>query len=312
MPPRDLIEALLRQAVRAPSSHNTQSWAFELHADRIGLSADPARALPENDPDNRELTISLGCLTMTLRVAAAGAGLGAHLVKTPRFDGRGHLGNLHFGGDPEAALAPLTRAIATRRTHRGRYEARTLSPDIRDRLTAASSEEGAWLEPILDPERRTAVASLVGDGDKVQWGNRRWRRELATWMRPKSVGDGLTLPAAAVPLARYLVRHVDLGRVVAAGDRKRAATAPFLAVLGTDANTPSDWLKAGQALQRLLLVAASLGLQASFLNQPVQVAPLRPKLQELCRHKGAAQILLCLGYPQGESPAAPRRPLAEA
>jgi len=82
-------------------------------------------------------------------------------------------------------------------------------------------------------------------------------------------------------------------------------------VLATDGDTPRDWLAAGQALQRLLLVGVRLGLQASYLNQPVQVAALRPKLQQITGRPGHAQLLLRIGTPTRALPAAPRRPLAE-
>lgn len=73
----------------------------------------------------------------------------------------------------------------------------------------------------------------------------------------------------------------------------------------------ADWLAAGQALEKILLSAHSQGLQASYLNQPIQVASLRPKLQNLLRQQGFPQILLRLGFPEDEIDAAPRRHLDE-
>ncbi|WP_229440580.1 hypothetical protein [Massilia sp. BSC265] len=55
----------------APSSHNTQPWLFRMAESSIDLFADRTRALPVNDPDDRELTISCGCALMHLRIAAA-------------------------------------------------------------------------------------------------------------------------------------------------------------------------------------------------------------------------------------------------
>ena len=68
---------------------------------------------------------------------------------------------------------------------------------------------------------------------------------------------------------------------------------------------------AGQALQRVLLVARGLGLQASFLNQPVQVPAQRFKLQHLPGRPGFAQVLLRLGHAEDQLPASPRRPPAD-
>jgi len=64
-------------------------------------------------------------------------------------------------------------------------------------------------------------------------------------------------------------------------------------------------------LQGVLLTARKAGLQASFLNQPVQVAEQRPRLQSLLVHAGSPQLLLRLGYPVEEATPSSRRPLAE-
>jgi hypothetical protein len=96
---------------------------------------------------------------------------------------------------------------------------------------------------------------------------------------------------------------------VAARDRALAEHSPVLAVLGTDGDTALDWLHAGMALQRLLLVAVGHGLQASYLNQPVEVASLCTRLQRMLGHPGYPQMFLRLGMPVAPVAAAPRRPL---
>jgi hypothetical protein len=94
-------------------------------------------------------------------------------------------------------------------------------------------------------------------------------------------------------------------------DRELAQSSPLLAVLGTDGDSPRDWLLAGQALQRVLLVASGQGLRASYLNQPIQVASLRTRLTELVSGGGFPQILLRFGYASNPLPPAPRRPLED-
>ncbi|HEY9119502.1 MAG TPA: hypothetical protein VIN33_07070 [Marinobacter sp.] len=61
---------LIRQTVLAPSSHNTQPWRFRISTSTIDLYADRTRALPVNDPADRELTISCGCALFNLCVGA--------------------------------------------------------------------------------------------------------------------------------------------------------------------------------------------------------------------------------------------------
>ena len=63
--------------------------------------------------------------------------------------------------------------------------------------------------------------------------------------------------------------------------------------------TPGDdaesWLHAGQALQRLLLRAASHWVFASLQTQPLQSASVRAQLRSGLMLPGAPQLLLELG-----------------
>jgi nitroreductase len=307
------IEALLRQAVLAPSSHNTQPWRFDVSENRIRLFADPTRALPVNDPYDRELAISCGCALFNLRSAAAAAGLHASVAPLPEPQDEELLAVVDLEALDQAVdadLAALAAAIPERRTYRKRFADRPVPQDALEALRDAAAREGAWLE-VLDDSGREAAVKLVGEGDKQQWANPSWRRELAAWMHPSRRGDGLTFPGLLVPLAQAVVRSFDIGDGVAARDSQLAEGSPVLAVLGTELDAPRHWLDAGQALERLLLTACDRGLQASYLNQPIQVAALRPRLRELLASPGLPQLLLRLGFATEEIEATPRRELVE-
>jgi nucleotide-binding universal stress UspA family protein len=107
----------------------------------------------------------------------------------------------------------------------------------------------------------------------------------------------------------HVVRSFDLGKDVARKDQRLAEEAPLLAVLGTATDSPPRWLAAGQALARILLRARAAGVDASFLNQPVQVTELRFRLAETVgRTAGFPQLVLRMGYGPAVKPA-PRRPV---
>jgi hypothetical protein len=306
------VKALIQAASLAPSSHNTQPWLFRIDGEHIDLWADGTRALPVNDPHDRELTISCGCALFNLRVAAAAAGLDALVETWPDAVDPDLLAKVHIKpAQTKSALAALQPAIAQRRTYRERFAATAVDAATLRELVAAAKDEGATASVLEGDEARFAAAALVAEGDALQWANPSWRRELAAWMHPRRRGDGLSLPALAVPVAKIVVRTFDMGQGVGAKDKQLADESPVLAVLSTDGDMPSDWLATGQALQRLLLEGVQRGLQASYLNQPVQVAALRPKLQRLTGRPGYAQVLLRIGVPTQVKAGAPRRPLAE-
>lgn len=307
-PLRELIAA----AILAPSSHNSQPWRFRLAREVIDLYADRSRRLPVVDPDDRELTISCGAALFNLRVAAARHGLRAEVALLPDPAQPDLLARLRLSRDgPPGAEAALHDAIPRRHTVRQPFGDAPVPPAVLAALAAAAAIEGARLDVLGDEARRRAAALLVVEGDTAQWADPGWRRELATWMRAPAGGDGLAVPALAAPAARLAVRALDLGDRVAARDRELAEHSPALAVLGTDGDTPLDWLRAGMALQRLLLVAVCHGLQASYLNQPVEVAALCTRLQRMLGHPGYPQVFMRLGVPTAPVVAAPRRPLDE-
>ncbi|HKJ18186.1 MAG TPA: hypothetical protein VJ984_12600, partial [Xanthomonadales bacterium] len=310
---KEQLKSLLSHAVLAPSSHNTQPWWFEISDGTVSLHADRTRALPANDPDDRELTISCGCALMNLRVAAAHEEIGVAFDITPDSGDDDLLAVGSF--DNEQMLSPddarLFKSIEGRQTYRRRFASGDIPTTVLDSLSTAASEEGSWLEVIESEEDRQKIAELVSEGDSIQWSNPSWRRELAAWLHPRRRGDGLTMPAFVAPVAQVVVRTFDMGNGVGAKDKQLAVESPVLAVLGTAGDNVADWLAVGQALQKVLLSAHSQGLQASYLNQPIQVASLRSKLQTLLSNQGFPQILLRLGFPEDEIAAAPRRRLGE-
>lgn len=304
--------SLLRHAVLAPSSHNTQPWRFRVSATAIDLLADRTRALPVNDPADRELVISCGAALLNLRVSAASRGLDAGVQLFPDPDDPDWLARLSLGGtltepQPDGELAAF---IEHRRTWRKRFTEQPIDDDTVGHLIDAAALENARLHPMKAEDQRQQLAGLVAEGDDMQWANPSWRRELAMWMHPRRQGDGLTVPDLVGPVAQFVVRTFDMGGGVGARDRQLAEASPLLAVVTTRGDTVPDWLQAGQGLQRVLLTACRHGLQASYLNQPIELPLLRSRVQRLVG-EGFPQILMRLGYPEGHIPAAPRRPVED-
>jgi hypothetical protein len=305
--------ALIAQAVLAPSSHNTQPWLFATRDNHIELLADRTRALPVNDPNNRELIISCGCALMNLRVAAAHQHLHAAVDTFPDGEQSDLLARVTLtAGDADSSDAHLFTAIEKRRTYRKRFSAQRVTPLALDALKDAAQWPGVRLHLLAQDDQRQAAAALVAQADKDLWSNPHWRRELAAWMRPRQQRDGLPVPGYALALTQMLLRNFNLGGGQAAKNYQLALHSPVLALLCTDADTGASWLTAGQALQKLLLTAVGHNLQALYLNQAVQVPSTRKQLAALAgKNTRYPQILVCLGTPAEPAPAKARRAVAE-
>ncbi|MFR9676920.1 Acg family FMN-binding oxidoreductase [Streptomyces sp. TR06-5] len=315
---------LASAAASAPSMHNAQPWrfryvrgesAFEVHAD-------PERGLPHADPDGRALHLGCGAALLNLRAASAAAGLRVIVRILPEPDDAGLLAVVWFDEDGhiEADLARLAPAVDQRRTSREPFAERRLPQTVRDSLIDAAAREGvlltfpaAWhLQWVLElaheasAENRTDVLG---------------REELAHWTR---VGGSSGATATATMTdgipdyafgprkrgGRAPVRDFGGGLPAAGQGVGHYEEHPQLALLSTHGDRISDWVRAGQAMERVLLTATQQGVATAFATEALEREETRWPLRDPLAAAGAVQMILRLGYgPAG--PATPRRPVAD-
>jgi hypothetical protein len=78
----------------------------------------------------------------------------------------------------------------------------------------------------------------------------------------------------------------------------------------TPGEDEKGWLRAGQALQRLLLRATSQWVFASLQTEPLQSVPVRAQLRSSLALPGSPQLLLELGVVRTSRPTG-RRPASD-
>ena len=322
-PDRGTLEEQMRfltgYPILAPSSHNTQPWLFRLRADGVELFADRTRCLPVVDPFDRALIISCGAALGHLRTALRFFGNEPAIVLLPNGDEPDLLARVTFGD----ACAPSTKevarfhAITRRRTTRTSYPDKPLPEGLDPELVDAAVEEGCELAIICDAERKRAIAALVGEGDRAQFGNPAFRRELASWVHSRRAEsrDGMSGSAFGMPdvlsaVGGLVIRTFDMGERQGATDEAIATGSPALLVLASPSDEPEDWLHAGMALSAILLTVTSAGWTSAYLNQPIETDALRPRVREAAGISGHPQLLLRIGGAEPVNPAV-RRPVSE-
>jgi nitroreductase len=311
------VKALVSAATAAPSLHNAQPWTFRHHHEvgTLELRADLTRAMPHTDPDNRALHLGCGAALLNLRVAAADSGLHTDMVLFPDPADRELLAAIRLTGTdrPDADLARLLPAIARRHTSRHPFEDRPVPVAVQELLSEAARREGAglvfpgeWhvealLEHVRDVEGRDSMEP--GRFDDV----RRWTRagdEVAVDGIPDSA-FGPRKVGGRAPVRDFAGRRAVPGRPAAVFE-----ATPHLAVLGTSQDRPQDWLRAGQALERVLLLATLNGLATSLTSHSLEREDLRELARDPRSALGFVHMVLRLGYgPAGT--ATPRRPVDE-
>jgi hypothetical protein len=307
-------------AILAPSSHNTQPWKFAIIGDELLLMADRSRSLPVVDPFDRELVISCGAALFNLRVVFAHFGVPVEITTFPQAVEPDLLARISFpsGGRVTAELNELFVSITERTTNRQAFAEEELPNDFLASLRAASAAEGIDLGLLHSTADRACVAALVAEADHRQFADPHFRHELAHWIHPSRSFDGMPayapvldeLTAIATPIVTLAIRTFDLGSGVAASRERLIQRSPLLAVFSTHVDDNEAWLLTGQALERVLLLAAKSGYQASYLNQPIEIPELRARLAAETRVGRYPQLMVRLGHGP-IVPHAPRRPLED-
>jgi hypothetical protein len=305
----------------APSSHNSQPWRFQVTADGITVLADRSRALPVVDPHDRELAISCGAAVGFIEHAAPRFGLVPEVVVGDGGSNQDVIARLSFERGEPASGGDIAYfdAITRHRTTRSPFGKTVVSPHVIHACEATGKTVGVDFIAISDPQVKVSIASLVAEGDQLQFDDPSFRRELALWIRSATMGsnDGMSdigfgLPDVLAPVERFAVRTFDLGNGVAAADvRKILEGSPLLAVLSTTEDKQSDWVNTGRVLAGIVLRLTAAGLAFSYLNQPIEVASLRSKVNAAAGTEGFPQILLRIGAVKSGPPATARRALCD-
>jgi nitroreductase len=308
------IVDLVRYATLAANSHNTQPWRFRAGADSLDILPDLSRATPAVDPDNHHLFASLGCAAENLAIAGAASGYPGTLAI--RDDGSIHFAYTRAAARPD----PLLDAIPRRQSTRALYDGRSVPPADIQALQHAARMPGVHVIVLTDRARIGRVRDLAVAGNDAQLADAAFMSELKDWLRfnPRSAmarGDGLYAAATGNPsLPDALGRRAFDAFFTAPAENDRLArgidSSAGIAVFVGERDDRAHWVAAGRACQRFALMATTLGLRHAFINQPVEVARLRPELAALLDVPGLRpDIVLRFGHGPLR-PYSPRRPPA--
>jgi hypothetical protein len=325
-PPRALVPEQIARlaglAGRAPSVHNTQPWRLRVTGATVDLLADPARQLREVDPAGREMLISCGAALFGVRIGLRALGLVPTIDLLPA-GGQPHLvARVRVAG--QAAISrhesELVAAAYHRHTHRGWFDPGEVPARLVDGLRADASSEGVELVVLRDPEQVLRLAELVRIAAGAQAAVPQIAAELHNWMRPPGSAERDGIPASArasAPVATAATAGPDTRGWLPQRDFGEPGTElaggsapPVTAILTSSGDTPADWIRAGQALHRILLHAATRWVFASLQTQPLELAPVRAELAARLQIAGYPQMILQLGRSNTAGPT-PRRPVVE-
>jgi len=320
---RDQVHFLIETAGRAPSVHNTQPWRFQAGPAGLELYADRSRQLAVVDPFGRELLISCGAALYGLRLAIRLLGYLPMVELLPEVSQPDLLARVRVGYrvPPAPHDWALLAAVPHRHTHRGPFSAEPIPDGLLTALQRDAVAEGVDLV-LLDPAARAQLRQLARVAARWQHRDPAVRAEVRRWTRPAGCPERDGVSAYAYPsmpagpggpagpvVGKLAERDFDLGRDT--GRLDRAGPPPVAsAILVTGADTPTAWVRAGQALNRMLIRAAGQWVFAALNSQPTESAAIRDLVRTRLRLTGSPQLLLEFGRAHTASSSA-RRPVGD-
>ncbi len=297
------ILELVRYATLAASGHNTQPWRFRIGDERIEVLPDLSRHTPVVDPDDHHLFASLGCAAENLILAARARGRRVEVSYNDANDGSVVL---TFGAGLKDEPA-LFDAIPKSQSTRADYDGRPVRAADLNALASASAVPGVDVVLITDRPQMDRVRDLVVAGNSAQLADASFLRELKSWLRfsPREAtqtGDGLFGAASGNPSLPAWLGPIVFDRVFKAMSEnekyaRQIRSSAGIAVFVAQKEDREHWVLAGRACQRFALQATALGLKHAFINQPVEVANLRPELASLVGMPGRRpDLVVRFGY----------------
>ncbi|MDD2880458.1 MAG: Tat pathway signal protein [Rhodoferax sp.] len=274
---------LVRLATLAPSSHNTQCWQFALDTSgrSITIQPDLSRRCPAVDPDDHHVFVSLGCATENLVQAALAHGL----QDSAQFDAVRDV--IRVVLEPtRAKTSTLFTAIPERQCTRGDYDGQPLSSEELAMLHRAGSSDTVRLLLLTDRPAMEQALDYVIQGNTAQMADAAFVKELKAWIRFNGAEavrtrDGLYSLTSGNPNIPSWIGDVAFRWIFtpkAENDKyaQQVRSSAGIAVFVGLAADRAHWVEVGRCYERFALQATALGIRNAFLNQPVEVAALRP------------------------------------
>jgi hypothetical protein len=243
---------------------------------------DLSRRTPVVDPDDHHLFVSLGCATENLVLAAAAAGRASEVRYEVAAEGR-----IDVAMSPAAAReSDAFKAIPARQCTRSEFDGKPVAAEVLRRLEQAGRDEGVDVLFLTAMDQMEQVLEQIVAANRMQMADSAFVSELQSWLRfnpaaAMAAGDGLFSACSGNPqLPDWLGGPLFKAFFTEAAEQQKIVSqvrsSAGIAVFHSAADDRLHWMRAGRAYQRFALEATALGIRHAHLNQPVEVAAVRP------------------------------------
>ncbi len=317
------IEFVLRYAILAPSTHNTQPWLFKIKESACEIYYNPKLILPEADAKTRDLYISMGCCIENLILTARYFNI-FNSVEYGPFKNKEQVAVISFKnytGDNNNQYEKIINTITKRINARGVFSSDSVPNDLLNTISSITRDyllDGINLHWVKDKTKIVTLASLTADGLRIAYLKPSFRREMSQWMNNSLTQKKEGIPGYALKMPLFLsfiiptlVRWFNIGDFLAKKNYVSLSSAPLIAVITSKNENPSIWLKVGRLAERLMLEFQSAGWQTSIFVAAIEMSDLYREVQKIIPTDNLPQFLFAVGKVDSLHKQTPRHALEE-
>ncbi len=276
--PASVIDYLIKAGIQAPSGDNCQPWNFGRKKNQIDLYLNKEKDLSFFNVNQIASLISCGSVLENIKIAASSFGIKAEIEYMPEGQNSDLIASVILIPD-KVKKNELSNFIRERHTNRKFYKKLPVSSSILQEMeSSVKNISGAKLHFITQKDDLKKLGRIIYQVDRIRTEHRPLHEHLMKMIRfidkeAFEKKDGLPLKNLEAGLAgEFFLRATKawpvmnianksgIGRMVALHSYKGIVNSSGVALLTIDGMDDLDFIKGGQALERLWLTISSLGL----------------------------------------------------
>jgi molybdopterin/thiamine biosynthesis adenylyltransferase len=276
--PEDAVHYILRAGIQGPSGDNAQPWKFSWDGNNISVHLHPESDLSFFNVRQIASTISCGAVLENMRIASTAFGLESDVSYTGRREDPHLMASMELrytGRDKD----PLHQEIWKRCTNRKIYDRKPIPQKVFESLfSQIPAQSGVALHLLSERADLKSLAKIIYKVDRIRTEHRPLHEHLVSMIRfddkeALEKRDGFPLKNLEAGMAgdmflkltrpwqvMNVMNRVGLGRMVALHSSQAILGSSCAALLTVPGMEKEDFLRGGQALERIWLTLTQHGI----------------------------------------------------
>lgn len=314
----DWVSFLLKFAVLAPSSHNSQPWLFEIDDKYIKIYKNVDKQLVVGDPENRLMFISIGCAIQNIKIVADYCGINIEILYSIDINeelvATIILGDIGFVKND---LNHLANFITQRSTNRSNYLSKEIPQGFFDDVKKFKNLTNIDLSVdwFFDKYIKKDIGEISSNSSVEVMDKPGFKKELSHYIKNNLTRSkygipafGMSIPTLFSFIVPVLIRFLNMDRLSKKQNIKLFSDfTPVVGVISVDKNSKQHWVLIGEMYEFIALCAEKYNLKTSVWGAPTVLCPeIALPIESKKFH-----FIFRIGFPSKNQPHSPRHTLYE-